>query len=265
MAIFNASQSPFPVVTATISLDFFLNTAASLRIEATSSVLTVASGPFSQSMVGRGFDYVIKGGVLRDIVGGTVTGVVVWEPNSVLVSIAGWNISAKRLFDLEVAGKHRAVTNLMFAESDLIFGSANPDSLNGLGGADTISGGGGNDVLGGGVGRDKLYGGAGDDTFVFNTAPGQSNFDRTDAFADGDDTLLFSNDVFTRLGSVGQVAVSRIAYGNAAFEADHRLIYNDLNGKLWYDPDGNGARAKQLVAIIATSRSFDGSSFEVID
>ena len=133
------------------------------------------------------------------------------------------------------------------AFSDQLTGDGGVNVLSGGAGNDTLRGGAGNDVLHGGADNDLLVGGAGADQFVFDTAPGMANVDRIGDFTHLEDTLVFSSAVFTALGA-GPLADAAFTIGTHATTADQHLIYNAVTGALYYDADGVGGAAQQLVA-----------------
>ena len=127
------------------------------------------------------------------------------------------------------------------AASDLLKGNDGNDLLNGGDGNDTLLSGDGNDVLVGGLGNDVLSGGAGNDKFRFNTALDPvNNVDHISDFAVGGDRIILENGVFTALQTTGQLASSAFFVGPSAQDANDRIIYDNVTGRLMYDPDGVG-------------------------
>ncbi len=139
-------------------------------------------------------------------------------------------------------------------DANVLTGNAGNNALSGLGGVDTISGGVGSDTLNGGTGQDRLTGGLDSDTFVFstlNTAGLGSTVDTvTDFAASEGDTLAFSKAVFTWLGMIGALDADAFQAGTAAHDASDRIIYDAASGNVFYDRDGTGSRAAELVAIL---------------
>jgi len=134
---------------------------------------------------------------------------------------------------------------------------ASVTDLNGLGAADTLGGGGGNDNLDGGTGNDSLSGGSGDDNFVFTTAL-SSNIDVLSDFNDANDTVLLDDAIFTEIG-VGVLAANQFFVGTAAHQLSDRIIYDQANGILLYDADGDLSGAAIQFATTA------GSSMSNVD
>jgi Ca2+-binding RTX toxin-like protein len=265
MAVFNISSGVSSFSTEAVSLDDLLGRTIE---KATPKEVLFGLGTFTFGMLGAGLKYRIVGGELRDVTDGRIDTLAFYSAASFVYTISGLNLDARRVFDLAQANKDEAVRKLIYAGDDLIIGTAEADTLFSRAGNDTLYGGAsGEDRLGGGVGRDFLFGGTDNDTFVFNTTPnGKTNADRTDAFASGTDILVFDNDVFARMGPVGAFDPLRLSFGTTAADADDRLIYNAANGRLWYDPDGTGAKAKVLVATVTAGIGvFAPGSVEIID
>lgn len=174
----------------------------------------------------------------------------------------------------------------------VIDGEGGDDTINGLGGidelfggkgADVIDGGSGNDLVMGGRGLDMLSGGLGRDTlsgdtdfdfvdgrlvdltapsedrFVFDTAAGREDADLIADF-DSRDFIILDRSVFTSLtGDSGRaIARGNFVLGSEARDANDFILYDADNGALWYDADGNGGGAKQLICNI-----YSGSRPEV--
>lgn len=142
------------------------------------------------------------------------------------------------------------------------------DTLFGLAGHDTLLGGNGNDWLQGGTWSDTLTGGAGADSFVWAEA-GSNQVDRVTDFAPGLDELLFENATLTALGEEGAWAPGDERFHSApgatsGHDADDRLVYNNSTGSLYYDPDGSGSAAAQIVAVFQGAPAITASDITVI-
>jgi Ca2+-binding RTX toxin-like protein len=138
---------------------------------------------------------------------------------------------------------------------NLLSGGNGNDTITGEGGNDTLRGGNGADRLNGGWGVDKHTGGAGAESFVFAQPAGSANADRVGDFVSGTDRLLFDNDVLTALGGSGDWAAGDGRFHAAAgarsgHDSDDRLIYNTTSGNLYYDADGLGGAAGQILATL---------------
>jgi serralysin len=147
------------------------------------------------------------------------------------------------------------------AAANTLDGSSGDDTLFGLGGADTLLGGIGNDTLWGGTGKDTLTGGAGKDTFYFD-AFGTANVDKITDFNVKDDTIGLDAAFFTRL-AVGNLTSAAYKAGTKATDSSDRIIYDSKTGNLFYDPDGNGSQAQQLIATLSKSLGITYADFVV--
>jgi Ca2+-binding RTX toxin-like protein len=137
------------------------------------------------------------------------------------------------------------------SSDNTILGNSGNNSLFGGAGNDFLGDyAGGNDTFNGGAGNDILFGGTGNDSFVFSgnsllsfqTALGVDNIAD---FTVGDDIILLSKGNFGSLGT---------AAGNSLLSADFAtvttdtattlgssIVYNSVNGKLFYDANGSAA------------------------
>ncbi len=143
-----------------------------------------------------------------------------------------------------------------------LYGHDGNDELRGEGGQDFLSGGAQADTLVGGDGQDWLNGGAGRDTFRFETEPvraiGAFDVDTIQDFsaAEGDRIELATN-VFQAFAPVvyGEgyalnAALKSTAFtlGTAATSAEHRIVYNQATGALYYDADGSSFQGQIQIA-----------------
>ena len=91
-----------------------------------------------------------------------------------------------------------------------------------------------------------------------------ANFD-----GNGWDNLRFDSSAFSTLGGPGHFAsgdarFSAAAGASAGHDADDRIIYDTSAGHLYYDADGSGAGAAQLVANLPTGSTVVASDIWVI-
>ena len=126
-------------------------------------------------------------------------------------------------------------------------GSNFADTLIGGAGSDVLSGNNGNDVLIGGKGVDSLTGGAGADVFGFNGGIGIGNADRITDFYSREDKIQLDSAMFK---NVAKGMLTTLEFGTAASSSTTRFVYDQTNGKLWYDEDGNGKKAGVLVGVL---------------
>jgi serralysin len=143
--------------------------------------------------------------------------------------------------------------------NDSVTGSAAAEILTGRAGADTLWGAGG---------ADTLWGGGGTDRFIFRET-GTANADRVSDWASGSDKLALDDAAMSALGATGNFSAgdARFAAG-AGFisgrDASDRVIYNTSTGSLYYDADGSGAGASQLIATVQSGASVVATDITVI-
>src|SRR3954471_5039542 len=149
------------------------------------------------------------------------------------------------------------------ADADLINGNAGNDSLLGGDGSDTVTGGAGNDFVSGntgtdwvegGAGNDEVRGGSGQDSIAVHEF-GVANADQLTDFDAGWDNIQLDAAAFAQIGAVGRMAAGDARFYSApgaigGHDADDRIVYNSTTGQLYYDADGSGGGAAQLIATI---------------
>lgn len=156
-----------------------------------------------------------------------------------------------------------------YAGNDLIYGYQGNDRLYGMTGSDTIIGGSGNDLMIGGSGVDKLTGGLGNDTYLFNSALSSTNVDTIFGFSHVSDVIKLDDDYFKKLFTGRNHTLPATQYKEnttgRATDADDRIIYNNSNGYVYYDPDGTGPAAHIRFAVISGSPdNVDSTDFFVV-
>jgi Ca2+-binding RTX toxin-like protein len=179
--------------------------------------------------------------------------------------------------------------------NDTVTGGAGNDELWGEGGFelwsgdgdDLISGGAGNDTLFGNQGNDTLAGGpgrdridlafsdplgdpeSGADTVLFAEAPSSASRDTIVGFQAGIDELAFNNETHANLGAAGDFAAGDARFYAAAgatggHDATDRVVYDTASGNVWYDADGLGGAAAQLVATLQGAPALSASDITVV-
>src|SRR4051794_21212564 len=138
-----------------------------------------------------------------------------------------------------------------FGGNDFLAGGNGTDTIVGGSGNDTVYGDGGDDWLEGGAGNDSLSGGSGQDNIVFREF-GVANADTIGSFDAGWDRIQLDVAAFANLGANGRFASGDARFYAAAgatggHDSDDRIIYNTSTGQLFYDADGNGPGAAQLI------------------
>ncbi len=148
--------------------------------------------------------------------------------------------------------------------SNRIIGNAEGNRLLGLVGNDTLEGGGGSDTITGGLGRDRLTGGSGADTFVL--MPTASNADTITDFTHDSDSLHLSAGAFGAGLDAGFLDPAQFTSNRSARPqtADHRLLYENDTGRLYFDADGTGAADKVLIATLSGAPTLDAGDFLLI-
>lgn len=130
--------------------------------------------------------------------------------------------------------------------------------------ANTLVGGDGNDTLNGGLGSDKLTGGEGEDIFVFDTAL-KGNIDTITDFHVGEDAFNLDDAIFGGLSN-GIEFYAGTLKGSAGSDAN--IIYDNTNGKLYYDADGSGSiKAVQFATLLKVDALYPAlslSDFELV-
>lgn len=145
-----------------------------------------------------------------------------------------------------------------------VVGKVGADKLIGGAGDDKVFGYAGNDMLNGGAGNDRLFGGTGKDTFVFDTKLGSTNIDTIEDFVLRDDRIWLDDDIFTKVGKVGDLSASAFHVGTKANDAADRIIYDKTTGKLWYDADGNGKGEAVQFAQLDKGLALTAAHFDII-
>jgi len=203
---------------------------------------------------GAGNDTLIGGAGADKLIGGTGTDTASYAGATKGVTA---NLTSAALNTNDAKGDtYSTIENLT--------GSSYNDILTGNTGANTISGGAGNDKIYGGLGKDLLIGGSGLDTFVFDTKLGSTNIDTIDDFIVKDDTIFLDDDIFTKVGKVGDLASGAFYVGTKAHDDTDRIIYDKTTGKLWYDADGDGKGAAIQFALLDKGLAITAADFDII-
>lgn len=154
---------------------------------------------------------------------------------------------------------------------DVIHGGFGFHTLAGGAGNDFLESGGRSDRLDGGTGNDTLQGGAGDDDYVFSVAPGAANADLVLDFDWGStDNIVLDASAMPALGPSGTFANDDARFASGAGfasgqDATDRVLYNTSTGDLYYDADGNGSGAAQLIAQLQGAPFLPAVAIQVIN
>ncbi|WP_167853499.1 calcium-binding protein [Roseovarius aestuariivivens] len=115
-------------------------------------------------------------------------------------------------------------------------------------------------------GRDTLKGQRGADTFVFDRAIGPDNVDRIIDFntneANEGDILKMKGTVFGGMAA-GALSAADFVAGTAAADASDRFIFDQASGQLWFDADGSGAGAQELIATFEQNATVTAADIEI--
>ncbi|MEJ6485824.1 calcium-binding protein, partial [Nostoc punctiforme UO1] len=132
---------------------------------------------------------------------------------------------------------------------DVINGQGGNDIIDGKSGNDLLRGGTGNDALIGGVGNDILVGGAGADRFLYNTnalfAMTAVGVDTISDFKTSQaDKIVLDKTTFSAIASAAGNGFSQnsdFQVTNKAGTSTAKIVYDPVNGKLFYNQDGSAA------------------------
>ena len=206
----------------------------------------------------------LDGGAGRDTVSGFDGDDSIWggAGKDVLAGQVGNDIVRGNGGNDVLRGQQGLDTLLGANGNDLLIGVADNDRLVGAAGSDTLRGGAGDDTMIGGKGRDKLVGGLGADDFVFTANAVLVNSDQVVGFTSGFDTMVLENNFFRGMGA--RVNVGELAFGTQANDRNDHLIYDQANGRLYYDRDGSGGDAKVLVARLESGTTLVHTDFDLI-
>ncbi len=139
------------------------------------------------------------------------------------------------------------------SDDDNLVGANGNDILLGSSGIDFLSGGNGNDYLQGDSGNDILRGGAGSDKFAFATGASfninELGVDTINDFTPGltGDKIQLSKYTFTALNNsifptaLNSAEFATVTNDSLAEGSDMEIVYNSVNGNLFYNPNGSTA------------------------
>jgi Ca2+-binding RTX toxin-like protein len=146
---------------------------------------------------------------------------------------------------------------------DKLYGDDGDDYVSGGKGKDKLYGGSGVDTLDGGKGKDKLTGGGDADTFVFSTTLKKNVFDRVTDFEHGKDVFNLSQDVFKKLGPIGELRAEQFHVGKAKGD-DAQVVYQKSKGLLIYDKNGSKSGGDKVFAKVDKGTTLHHDDFFVV-
>ncbi|MEQ1766917.1 MAG: M10 family metallopeptidase C-terminal domain-containing protein, partial [Methylotenera sp.] len=150
--------------------------------------------------------------------------------------------------------------------NNIIDGDGGQDYLYGGYGKDTLIGGDGDDIIDGGFGKDILTGGVGKDVFNFSTHLSTVfNIDNITDFTAAEDVIQLDRSIFSEIRINGVLSESLFCIGSAASQADDRIIYDQTNGALYYDADGNGSFAQEVFIMLTGAPVITYTDFCIVE
>lgn len=223
-----------------------------------SSGQTLTGNALANRISGRTGNDIINGGVGADVMIGGLGDDSYYVDNSgdrVIEDANGGKDIVRASVSFSLAGQH--------IEDLVLLGLGDIDATgNGL--ANRLVGNAHDNDLHGMLGNDIMGGGAGRDNFFFETALGANNVDKINDFAVADDSIMLAATIFTAAGAVGMLGSAAFHVGAVAADADDRIIYNPLTGRLSYDADGNGAGAAILFGELAPGLALTHADFLIV-
>jgi len=241
---------------------------------------TLNGGDGDDTLLGGAGNDVMYGGPGRDVLDGGAggdlyfasTGDTLVDSGGVdtVVTDVSWTLGSD-FENLTLTGS-AALTGTGNAGKNIMWGNFGDSTLIGGAGDDELNGGLGNSWLEGGTGHDRLLGFAGADRFVFREF-GAANADLVGDFGTDADKIVLDRAAFTEIGAAGNFAAGDARFyaaagASAGHDADDRIVYNSTSGELYYDADGSGPGAAQLIATVLVHTTFPNpaaSDFVVID
>jgi Ca2+-binding RTX toxin-like protein len=127
----------------------------------------------------------------------------------------------------------------------------------------------GSDTLNGGLGNDTLTAFGNDDVYTFAVAPGSADADVVTNFISGA-KLQLDKSAYAKAGALGNFTAGDARFfagarATSGQDATDRVIYNTSTGQLFYDADGSGEGAAQLIAMLQGAPTLAATDLAVID
>ena len=255
--------------TVIATVDFRMGRAhiENLILSEDSLVATLGAGNgLANVITGNSGDNILDGGKNNDtLIGGFGNDTyLIRAPGDTAVEEFGEGIDTVRAFRSYALEAH---VERLFMQT-VYTRDGNPAIFNGIGNGldNTIVGTPFANTIIGREGRDTLKGQLGADAFVFDRSLGADNVDRiidfnTNAANEGD-TLKMKGSVFGGMAA-GALAAADFVAGTAALDASDRFIFDQTSGQLWFDADGSGAAAQQLVATFEQNAQVTAADIEI--
>jgi serralysin len=266
----------FSAMTTGIRLNLALTTAQYTRAAGTDSVKlieNVTGGAGYDTITGNGLANVLKGNAGKDLLNGGAGADRLWGGlgddvfifdmiGDSVVEYSGQGTDAVHS-SVTISGRSSddATAALIGAAVEKLYllgttaANARGNAL-----ANIIYGNGGNNLLNGSLGNDTLKGGAGADTFAFDTTLSGTNIDTITDFNAALDLIRLDSGIFAGLDALAGLSGAQFVTGTKATDADDRIIFNTVTGKLYFDPDGSNLTSAQQQ--FATLSGFSGTLTE---
>ncbi|GHC61511.1 calcium-binding protein [Neogemmobacter tilapiae] len=282
MAVWKFAPTSRQVIadTADFAFDLGLYIVNDLPVTLSSSTSVTYQGNLSIVVPSAEFAFNLKGSGLTVadgiLTGGTITSLSLKIGGANYVTVTGLSLSAEQFGDLALPNFDSTVLLEQFLLSgndnitatglnDDIRGMAGNDVLNGLAGRDELDGGAGKDVLRGGGGDDQLTGGAGADKFVFDKSVYGAGTDFISDFG-GTDLMILDNDAFKGVGGPGKLSSKLFKnMDTGRIDANDRILYSQVSGGVYYDPDGNGLKPMVLFAFLDNNFRLTAGDIQIIN
>ncbi len=132
--------------------------------------------------------------------------------------------------------------------------------------AQTIRGNAGSNILDGKGGNDTLTGFGGKDFFLFSSTLGSGNVDTITDFNIVDDIIRLENAIFTKLTAIGTLVSSMFRSNSTgtAVDGNDYVLYDNTDGRLFYDADGNGEGTRIQFATLTGAPAVTAGDFVVV-
>lgn len=169
---------------------------------------------------------------------------------------------------VDAGGGNDAVTGNVLG--DTITGGAGDDVIDGGAGDDSLGGGGGSDRLMGGIGADLLFGEADPDAYVYRGLIDAGDtiigFETAAEFGTNNDHIevYLSGIMQPGEAGVGVLDVNRFVTGTEATAAFGQFLFDNTNGGLYWDGDGTGNGAAQLLLTVQNVSNLSASDIYLI-
>ncbi|AFY48410.1 putative calcium-binding protein [Nostoc sp. PCC 7524] len=250
----------YQTATAAVNVNFSTGTATDGQggTDTLISIERVIGSKFNDTLIGGVGNDSLNGGAGNDTLnGGTGNDTASYQNATAAVNV---NLSTgittdgqggtDTLISIErVIGSKFNDTLIGGSGNETLEGGSGNDTLNGGSGNDILIGNSGNDSLIGGTGNDTLTGGTGADRFIFNSLT--QGIDNITDFNVVDDTIAVSAVGFGGgLVAGAAIAASQFVLGTAATTSNHRFIYDQTSGALFFDQDGTGVSAQVQIATL---------------